>query len=343
MSARSLPTITILTGTLNSHISTFRQVLESVRKQKYPKTLIEHIVMDKGSTNGCIELAKRYGCEADIRHYSPGKEQLSAGLGIQMAKGDLILVLESDNILTSRDWLRRMVEPFIQNKKVFCTFSAYNSYWKNMNLTTRYTALFGSPDPTLYYLNKTEKMRLDQKHYDKGEVLRETNDYYIVKFNKENLPTLGDNGHMFLKKSIVKVIQKPEDYIHVDAFSRLLDLGYDTFGVVKNSIIHVQNPNLIDLVKRRVEIKKIFYDNKRGKRKYLVFNPSSMNDRINLFKFVVFSLTFMEPLIESFCGYIKIRDRAWFLHPVFCFLMVIGYGVSEIKRFISINLKRISS
>ena len=331
----NLPTITILTGTLNSNVEVFKEVLDSIRSQDYPKKLIEHIVLDGGSINETVPLAKKYGCKVIIRSdlQSEKEHGQSRGvIGIKMAKGDLILILESDNILTSRDWLRRMVEPFLTNKKVICTFSAYNSYEKYMSATTRYTALFGSPDPTLYYLNKTEKIRMDQKKYNKRIILKETNDYYIVKFTTETLPTLGDNGHIFLKKAMLKVIKDEQNYIHVDAFSELLDMGYDTFGVVKNSLIHVQNPNIITLVKRRVEVKKIFYDQKRGKRKYLVFNPNSMNDRINLIKYILFSLTFIIPIMESIRGYIKIRDKAWFLHPVFCFLMVSAYGWSEVKR-----------
>lgn len=328
----NLPTISIITGTFNSDISIFKRVLDSIKVQRYPANLIEHLVMDGGSTNGCVELAKRYRSKVIVSSDSPEKEQDRPALGIQMAKGDIILILESDNILTSPAWLEQMIKPFLKNQEVVCTFSAYNSYKKYMSATTRYTALFGSPDPTLYYLEKTEKIRMDQKKYDKGEIFKETNDYYIIKFNKENLPTLGDNGHMFLRKAMVKVVKDTDDYIHVDAFSKLLDYGYDTFGVIKNSIIHVQNPNLIDLVKRRVEIKKIFYDNKRGKRKYLVFNPNSVKDRINLIKYIVFSLTILEPLFESIRGYIKIRDKAWFLHPVMCFLMMAGYGLSEIER-----------
>lgn len=334
----NLPAVTIQTGTFNSDIPLLIKVLESIKRQNYPKKLIEHLVFDKGSTNGCIEIAKKYGCRVVMRiDEVADKQQESAALGIRMAKGELILMLESDNILTSDDWLKRMVEPFIRNKEVFCTFSAYNSYEKDMSITTRYTALFGSPDPTLYYLRKTEKIRMDEKNYNKGKIIKEDKDYWIVKFGKEDLPTLGDNGHMFKRKVMLKVIKKPEEYIHVDAFSKLLNYGYDTFGVVKNSIIHVQNPNIITLIKRRVEIKKIFYDQKMGKREYLVFNPNSIKDRINLIKYIIFSLTILEPLFESIRGYIKTRDNAWFLHPVMCFLMVIGYGTSEVRRILKLS------
>lgn len=328
--------ITINTGTFNSEISIFVRVLESIKSQNYPKELIEHLVFDKESTNGCPEIAKRYGCKVITRYNeSSSQEQKSAITGMKMAKGEIILILESDNILTSKDWLKRMVQPFMENKDVFCSFSMHNAYEKKMSLTTKYCALFGAPDPTLYYLKKTEKMRLDQKYYDKGEILRETDNYYVVKFTKDNLPTLGDNGHLFLKKAMMKVAKDPITYTHTDAFIDLLGNGYNTFGVVKNSIIHVMRPNVIDLVKRRVQVKKIFYDGRRGQRKYLVFNPKSLNDKVNLAKYVLFSLTFVVPFFESVKGYVKIRrDKAWFLHPLMCFMMVVGYGWSEIQRYL---------
>ncbi|MBI2018533.1 glycosyltransferase family 2 protein [Candidatus Daviesbacteria bacterium] len=328
---KNLPSITVITGVLDSHIPTFKQVLDSLKLQKYPKKLIQHIVMDGGSTNKSPELARRYGCLVIVRKDLKDKDEARVGIAIKKAKGDLILMLQSDNILTSSDWLLKMVKPFIEDGKVFCTFSAYNSYHKDMPATTRYCALFGSPDPTLYYLNKTEKIRMDKTQYNKGKVIKKTQDYYIVQFNQDNLPTLGDNGHLFLTSVMKRVVKDYETYMHTDAFSELLDLGYNTFGVVNNSIIHTQKANIIDLIKRRIEAKEQFYDQNRGKRKYLVFNWNSYQDRINLTKYIIFSFTFIIPFIESVRGYARIRDRAWFLHPLICFGMVIAYAISEIK------------
>lgn len=328
----ALPSVTIFTGTFNSNPGIFTKVLRAIKNQNYPKSLIEHIVLDSGSTNGTVELAKKYGCKVVSVTLHGIEQQKKVPIAIEMAKGRLILILESDNIILGKDWLQKMVKPFLENKKVFCTFSAYNGYFKDMPLTTKYCGLFGSPDPTLYYLNKTEKIPLINKKYNKGETIEEFNDYYVVRFNRENLPTLGDNGHMFLKDVIRKTLSKEKRFLHTDAFAELLDLGYDTFGVIKNSIIHVQNSNLLELVKRRVEVKEDYSDNLRGQRSYLVYNPDSINDRKNLIKYIIFSITFVIPFMESLRGYLKIREKAWFLHPLLCFLMVYGYGSSEIKR-----------
>ena len=87
----------------------------------------------------------------------------------------------------------------------------------------------------------------------------------------------------------------------------------------KNSVIHVIPPNISTYIKRRVQVKETFYDGRRGKRKYLVFNWKSLKDRWNMFKFMLASFTFVYPLYESIHGFATIRDYAWFLHPKMCF------------------------
>lgn len=331
---KDLPSISIVTPTWNSPLPLFERVLKALQEQEYPKNLLEHIVMDAGSTNGTAELAKKYGCNVTVRSDLKVQEQIRESLGIKKAKNDLILMLQSDNIPTSKNWLKEMVQPFIDNKKVFCAFSAYNGYEKNMSATTRYGAFFGAADPVLYYLGKSDKIPILKKKYDKGKIISETLGYWIVEFNKDTLPTLGDNGQMFLKTAIDKVNKDPKNYVHPDAFAQMLELGYNTCGVLKNSVIHVITPSIFTYARRRVQVKQTFYDSRRGKRKYLVFSWRSGKDILNLIKFTILSLTFIFPLYESIKGYIKIRDKAWFLHPIICFLIIASYGKSEIMRFL---------
>jgi|SRR6185369_1205889 len=328
---KNFPSISIVTCSYNANISLFSKALRAIALQDYPKDKIDHIVMDGGSTNGTIELAKKYHCTVFSDKKLMNQGQVRTSLGIKKARGELIVILESDNIIVGRDWFKKMVQPFAEDKKIVCTFSAYNSYEKNMSATAKYAALFGSPEPTLYYLKKSEKIRMDQTQYDKGHIIKNNKNYWTVTFTKKNLPTLGDNGHMFLRSAMNKVNKDPEKFVHVDAFKELLDKGYDTFGVVKNKIIHVTEATPLKLIKQRVGMKRKFFDGRRGKRSYLVMDWKSPYDRFHLAQNIFYSLTFVVPLYESLRGYIKIREAAWFLHPIMCFLMVLGYGLSEIQ------------
>lgn len=337
---KNFPTISIVTCLFNSELTFFRKGLESIANQHYPKKLIEHIVMDGGSTNGSMELARKYGCKVFVREDLLEKAEMRIAMGIMQAKNDLILILEADNILNSRNWLVKMVEPFLTDKRIFCTYSAYYGYNKSLPATTRYSALLGTPEPTVYFLKKNEKISIVAKHYDKGEILREKENYLVVRFRRENLPILGDNGSLFLRSAMEKVNIDPQEYAHPDAFAKLLDLGYDTVGVVKNSIIHIANPNIFGMVKGKLWIKKVHYDKQRYKRTYYVFSWRSKKDIFNLMTFIFFSITIVAPTFVAMRGFIKLRDWAWFLHPVICLTMLFGYGWSEILWIIKGKLVR---
>ncbi len=337
----SLPTISIVTCLFNSDLTFFRKGLESIANQHYPKKLIEHIVMDGGSTNGSMELAKKYGCKVFIRKDLLEKAEMRIALGIKRAKNNLVLILEADNILSSRNWLVQMVEPFLADKRIFCTYSAYYGYNKTLPATTRYSALFGTPEPTVYFLKKNEKISVIDKHYDKGEMIEEAKNYFVVRFRRENLPILGDNGTLFLRNVMEKVNIDPEEYAHPDAFARLLDLGHNTVGVVKNSIIHIANPNIFGMAKGKLWIKKVHYDKQRYKRKYYVFSWRSKKDIFNLIKFIFFSITIVVPTFEAIRGFIKLRDWTWLLHPVLCLVMLFSYGWSEILWIMERKLVRL--
>lgn len=322
-------TISIVTCSLNSECRLFEKVLRAVRRQNYDHTLIEHIVMDGGSSNGSDSLASKYGCRVLRLPEYKYKALARMGTGIKIARGDIILFLEPDNIIPTGNWLTQMVAPFSVSS-VVGTYSMYNGFEHGMPALTRYTALIGVNDPTVYYLNKSEKLPRFETKYHLGHITKETDDYLVVRFSKDDLPVLGDNGHMVRRRIIEKVNKQPERFLHTDAFAQLLTMGYDTYGVVKNEIIHYTGSNISDFVRRRSVYKKRHYDAYRGTRHYYVFDSHSSRDRIRLSLFILYSITFIQPLLVAFRGFLAIPDPAWFLHPIVCFVSVLSYTRSEL-------------
>ena len=213
------PTVSIITGTLDPKPSVFRRMLEAIVAQTYPKRLIEHVVVDGGSSDGTLALAIRFGCRLVSHPALRNKEQVRFAKGFSLLKGDIVLILESDNILPDSRWIERLVEPFVDERRVSFSFPAYNAYTQDMTMLTKYCALMGSPDPTLFYLKKSDKIPAGQTRYDKGVVLKEMSDYWIVRFEPEGLPTLGDNGFMVRREILALALKKNREYIHVDAFA----------------------------------------------------------------------------------------------------------------------------
>lgn len=326
------PKISIVTCLYNADIDIWRKTLEGIKKQKYPKDRVEHFVMDGGSTNQAPQLARSYGCKVIVKKALRNKALVRMKLGILKAKGDIILFLEPDNIIPDSGWFRKMVKPFIENKNIVGTFSMYNTYEENMPMLTKYSALIGINDPLVYYLGKSEKTLRFETQCKIGEIVDEKEDYYIVRFKASNLPVLGDNGHMVRRELITPEAKKMKQFYHSDAFFNLLTKGHDTYGVVKNSIIHFTGSNLITFFKKRILYKSQFYDNNASVRTYFVLNKHSKKDLWNTAKFIFFSLTFFQTIYFSVKGFLKIKEPAWFLHPIACFLAVVFYTKSELQK-----------
>lgn len=101
------PRISVVTVCLNS-VATLARTLESVKAQTYPD--IEHIVIDGGSTDGTLDVIRRY--QNRIAHWvsEPDRGLYDAmNKGIARARGDWIHLLNSDDYYVDPVAIERIV------------------------------------------------------------------------------------------------------------------------------------------------------------------------------------------------------------------------------------------
>ena len=90
-----LPSITVITPCMNS-AATLQETLESVRSQKYPR--LEHIVVDGGSTDGSVDIIRRYEAHLAWWVSEPDEGRVdAANKGLRMASGDVVAWLNADD------------------------------------------------------------------------------------------------------------------------------------------------------------------------------------------------------------------------------------------------------
>lgn len=87
---------TVLTPTLDA-ARYFPDCLASVRAQRGARVSVEHVVLDGGSRDGTVELARAAG--ADVRVERDGSLYEALNRGIEAARGDAIAWLNADDVL----------------------------------------------------------------------------------------------------------------------------------------------------------------------------------------------------------------------------------------------------
>ncbi len=111
--------ISIITVTYNSS-KTLKDTLESVLKQTYKN--YEHIIVDGLSKDNTMQIVKEYEekYNGKLRYISEEDSGLYDAMnkGIKMAAGDIIGILNSDDIYAHENVLQEIVEKF---KETNCT------------------------------------------------------------------------------------------------------------------------------------------------------------------------------------------------------------------------------
>jgi glycosyltransferase len=167
--------ISIITVTYNSE-KYLQDCIDSVRKQNYKN--IEHIIIDGKSTDGTVRIIGK-----NSKYISSWVSETDRGMydainkGIKMATGDVIGVLNSDDMLASADVIRTIADCFEQEH----TDSVYGNlvyvdpanthkilrFWKGISYK-RYRFRYGwmPAHPTFYIRRKLiDNFGLYESHY----------------------------------------------------------------------------------------------------------------------------------------------------------------------------------
>ncbi len=198
--------ISIVIPTLNSE-RTLGECLDAILSQDYPRSGYEIVIADAGSSDSTLEIAKARGvdviCDNPLKTGEAGKTA-----GIVASRGDLIALVDSDNILPSRDWLAKMTAPFADDG-IFAAEPIRYSARPSDPALTRYFAELGMNDPVCLFVGNYDRYSAVTGSWTGLDVPAERKDGYIKLTLKDKIPTIGANGFVFRRRILDHVSWKP--------------------------------------------------------------------------------------------------------------------------------------
>lgn len=306
------PFVSFIIPTLNAekHVE---KCLNSIRSQNYPRESYEVVVIDGGSQDKTVQIARRFG--AKILKNSHKDAESGKAIGIRAAQGEVIALLDADNQLASTDWLSRVIKPLSQNHELFGVESNY-FVKKDDSLINQYCMLLHIADPFARFL--APKLKAIKK-----------SNYLEFQIDPTFPYPLGANGFLW-RRSVIEVVGEVNGKFEESDFSaRALKKGFTKFARVPGvGIYHDHVRTIRDFLGKRLKIGNKFLNRRQeGKSTWI-----SAGHRQKFLLGVLYCTTLVGPLIESLKEYRRTRKTAWLLHPLMCFLTVAIYSFVFLQR-----------
>lgn len=107
-----MPLVSIVIRTLNEE-KHLPELLQKIKQQDQSKMQVEVVLVDSGSTDKTLEIAKKFKCR--ITHIK--KENFTFGrslnYGINFAKGDYLVFISGHCIPVEDNWVEKLVQPLV--------------------------------------------------------------------------------------------------------------------------------------------------------------------------------------------------------------------------------------
>lgn len=323
----NMPKISFIIPTLNSK-RTVGACIASIHSQDYPSDKIDILVVDGGSTDGTIQVLGELGVSPLTLH--GGLQEGPSGqraVGIELASGDYICLVDSDNILGSSTWLRGMLAPFCE-KGVGLSECGVILVDKNDCHFARYISRVNG-DPIAYILSETLTSKIR---------LRATHDYLLLPIMPGPRPTVGTNGVLVPKS----VFLKSDGYVRdTDILSACAKLGYTKYARVTSAgLFHKTASTFGSYVRKRIRyitlFSRLFVDQNSLPSVYL--SDSVM--RRNIMVLLLSSLVGIPSLLYARRGLEKDRDVSWLYHPLTLLVESIVYLLVYLERWRALHVSK---
>lgn len=324
-----LPRVSIILPTLNSE-RTLAKCLASIRAQDYPQDKLEIVIADGGSSDATLEIARRFEVDKIVENkLLTGEAGKSAAMAV--AEGELLALIDSDNLLPAPDWLTKMVAPF-KEVEVFASDPLEYTWRDKDSPLTRYFAMLGMSDPMCLFTGNYDRLCLITGRWtDLPVSFEDRGDYLLLSLTDTTVPTIGANGCIIRRSALEGVDWQPY-YFDIDVIQQIVEGQGGRFAKVRCGIVHLYANRLEEFARKQDRrIRDFLHFSGERKRNY-PWHKYRMRSGVVLF--CLYSVTLLPLLVQVARGWRRKKDAAWLYHVPVCWVTLFCYGRGVVARIL---------
>lgn len=298
-----LPSISVAVPTFNEEKNIGR-CLGSVFKQNYPHNLLEVFVVDGGSSDRTVEIARKFPVKI-IKN--PARDaQIGKILALKKAKGELFIYSEADLEWRGRGWLPKMVRPLLQEPDVIGSFTRVINK-KDYSPLTRYLSYHPQQcDPIYEFFSPSIK----------STVVAVKDGYEICQYKIGKIPPTGLCLYR-REKILATKIGRMKKFMELDNLPILIKAGYDKFAYVPSAgLYHYYVKNLGDLLRKKLKYIQNNYLPHLEEREYRWFDLSTSKGILKIVFWVIYANLVIPATIRGIFKAVKYKDLVCLYEPL---------------------------
>lgn len=314
--------ISIIIATYNSQ-NTLPLALESVRKQTYPQNRLEILVIDGGSTDKTLKIARKFGCK--IINNQKREPLFAKYLGFMKAKGAYILYLDSDEVMENPRSIELKYLIFKNGRDIRAVIPSGYKVPKNFPDINYYINELGDPFSFfIYRLSKDANFFIEELLTKYRKVYEDKSCTVFNFYNIKPLPflELGAMGIMTDLKYLKKNVPRISEYLFVASFMfYVLNSKSANVAIAKNDAVYHYSSDTLGKYLRKIKsrIKNNVFQTAMGKAGFSgrdQFQPLWF--RFKRYLFIPYSLTLFFPFVDAIYFSINRKRFIYLIHPLLC-------------------------
>ena len=319
--------VSIVIPTYNNETS-LPGCLKAIEIQDYPKKLVEIVVADGGSTDKTREIAEKHNCT--LVDNTKRLAEYGVALGIKKAHGEVIVILACDNELADKNYLSKIITPFILDKNIVLSYPKQDSSPSDTWMS-KYINTFTDPISHFIYWNASNTRTFKYQY----QTLIQKNDYSVFSFSAVDFPLIAlAQGTAFRKNIYEKYATEGDDIFPIIL---MIKNGYNMAYVESAVVYHHTLETLGQFMrKQRWAFDNYLLGKQYGANVYGEYYSVVRKIRKTIWPLYAISIVF--PFAVALLEYILTGKKEWLYHPILTFVTLYCL-VAEYFRVILLKQK----